>query len=244
MKKMFVAAMVLAVVVSFGCKTTPEPEVVVAPEPEVAAETNDEAKLETLSQKASYAVGTQMGQSLTQFPVDLDRASFDAGFEDGLAKKESRLSQEEMMSVFREMQTKAQEKAASAGKINLEKGKAFLAENAKKKGVKTTASGLQYKVVRKGKGKKPARTNRVVVHYEGKTLDGNVFDSSYARNKPNEFAVGGVIPGWTEALLLMKIGSKYQLFIPSDIAYGPRGQGRDIGPNEVLIFDVELLDIK
>ncbi len=126
----------------------------------------------------------------------------------------------------------------------LEKGKQFLTENGKKEGVKTTDSGLQYKVLTEGKGKSPKATDTVLVHYRGTLLDGTEFDSSYKRNKPIEFPLNGVIPGWTEGVQLMQEGAKYRFFIPSELAYGPSGAGGAIGPNETLIFEVELLEVK
>ncbi len=128
--------------------------------------------------------------------------------------------------------------------VGREKGEAFLTENAKKEGVKATASGLQYKVVKEGTGKQPTAANTVKVHYRGTLIDGKEFDSSYKRNEPIEFPLNGVIKGWTEGLQLMKEGSKYQLFIPSSLAYGKRGAGDLIGPDETLIFEVELLEVK
>ena len=128
--------------------------------------------------------------------------------------------------------------------IALAKGAKFLEDNAKKEGVVTTASGLQYVVLTPGTGKSPKATDTVLVHYEGTLLDGKVFDSSYRRNEPIEFPLNRVIPGWTEGVQLMQEGAKYRFFIPSKLAYGPRGAGRDIGPNETLIFDVELLEVK
>jgi FKBP-type peptidyl-prolyl cis-trans isomerase len=147
------------------------------------------------------------------------------------------------MSLQQEMQEKAAAERGAASKTNREKGEKFLAENKGKEGVMSTASGLQYKVVRQGTGAKPTASNTVKVHYEGKLLDGKVFDSSYQRNEPIEFPLNGVIAGWTEGVQLMSVGSKYTFFIPSDLAYGEQGGGGDIGPNEVLVFDVELLDI-
>jgi len=126
----------------------------------------------------------------------------------------------------------------------LEKGQAFLKENAKKEGVKTTPSGLQYKITKEGTGRSPKATDTVVVHYRGTTIDGKEFDSSYKRNAPAEFPLNGVIKGWTEGLLYLKEGGKATLYIPSDLAYGKRGAGADIGPDETLIFDVELVKIK
>ncbi len=135
------------------------------------------------------------------------------------------------------------QKMLTPAERNLQRGKDFLAENGKRPEVKTTASGLQYEVIVEGEGPKPTSDQSVTVHYTGKLLDGTVFDSSVDRGEPITFALRQVIPGWTEGLQLMPRGSKYRLFIPSDLAYGPRGAGRDIGPNETLIFDVELLDI-
>lgn len=201
-------------------------------------------ELTSLPQRLSYAIGTQMAQSLTQLPVEFDREAFNMALDDAFAKKDPRLTPEQMQAVFQELQTKQRQQANEAGKENVEKGQAFLAENKKKDGVVTTDSGLQYTVIKEGKGKKPTATDRVEVHYRGTTIDGNEFDSSFKRGKPAVFGVGGVIAGWTEALQLMSVGSTYKLFIPSALAYGERGAGGDIGPNEVLIFDVELLDIK
>ena len=201
-------------------------------------------ELTSLPQRLSYAIGTQMAQSLTQLPVEFDRDAFNMALDDAFAQKTPRLTPEQMQAVFKDLQTKQRQQAKDAGKKNVEKGKAFLAENKKKEGVVTTDSGLQYKVVKEGEGKKPTATDRVEVHYRGTTIDGKEFDSSFKRGKPAVFGVGGVIKGWTEALQLMTVGSTYKLFIPSALAYGERGAGGDIGPNEVLIFDVELLDIK
>lgn len=128
--------------------------------------------------------------------------------------------------------------------INLAKGEKFLAENATKEGVVTTASGLQYKILTEGTGKSPKATDTVLVHYAGTLLSGTEFDSSYRRKEPIEFPLNRVIPGWTEGVQLMKEGAKFRFFIPSKLAYGPRGAGRDIGPNETLIFEVELLKVK
>ncbi len=126
----------------------------------------------------------------------------------------------------------------------LEKGRQFLNENGKKEGVTTTSSGLQYKVLREGTGKQPKPTDTVEVHYEGRLIEGKVFDSSYARRESIEFPLDGVIPGWTEGVALMKEGAKYQLYIPSELAYGSDGAGGDIGPDETLIFDVELIKVR
>jgi FKBP-type peptidyl-prolyl cis-trans isomerase len=195
---------------------------------------------------ASYAVGVNIGNNLRK---DAAMFNFDmviAGIRDAIADK-SLITPEQMQAAFMSLQQEMQEKAAAergaASKTNREKGEKFLAENKGKEGVMSTASGLQYKVVRQGTGAKPTASNTVKVHYEGKLLDGKVFDSSYQRNAPIEFPLNGVIAGWTEGVQLMSVGSKYTFFIPSDLAYGEQGGGGDIGPNEVLVFDVELLDI-
>ena len=226
MKRTLVTALMITLVAASGC----------------AKEKNVE--LNTVSQKASYGVGLQVGRSLKSFPTEFNKAAFNAALDDTLDGKEPRLSQEEIAAVFGELRAKEQKQAAAAGAEHAERGKAFLAQNAKKKGVKVTKSGLQYIVLKKGKGKKPAAKDTVEVHYKGTTIDGKEFDSSYRRGAPATFRVTQVVAGWTEALQLMKVGSKYQLFIPSNLAYGPRGSGPDIGPNETLIFEVELISIK
>ena len=207
-------------------------------------EKEENVELNTVSQKASYAVGLQVARSLKSFPVEFNKAAFNAALDDTLAGKKPRLSQEEIAAVFGELRAKEQQQAVAAGSEQAERGKTFLAENAKKKGVKVTKSGLQYIVLTKGKGKKPAAKDTVEVHYKGTTIDGKEFDSSYRRGAPATFGVTQVIAGWTEALQLMTVGSEYQLFIPSNLAYSPRGAGQDIGPNETLIFKVELISIK
>jgi FKBP-type peptidyl-prolyl cis-trans isomerase FklB len=136
------------------------------------------------------------------------------------------------------------EMIAKLGEKNKAEGEAFLAENKKKEGVKTLPSGLQYKVIKAGTGKKPKVTDTVTTHYRGTLMNGTEFDSSYRRGQPVSFQVNGVIPGWTEALQLMEEGAKWQLFIPSNLAYGERGAGRDIGPNATLVFEIELLSIE
>jgi FKBP-type peptidyl-prolyl cis-trans isomerase FklB len=149
-----------------------------------------------------------------------------------------------MMAFQKEMQTKSAEQNKKLAEQNKKEGDAFLAENKKKEGVKTTPSGLQYKVVRQGTGKMPKSTSTVVVNYRGTLLDGREFDSTSKRGEPFTTAVNGVVKGWQEALPLMKEGAKYQIFVPSQLAYGERGAGREIGPNAVLIFEIELLSIK
>jgi FKBP-type peptidyl-prolyl cis-trans isomerase FklB len=166
---------------------------------------------------------------------------------DALAGK-TVLSEEEMKEVMmgfqKEMMAKLQAKQASAGAENTAAGKTFREENAKKDGVKVLPSGLQYKVLKSGSGKTPTATDKVSTHYHGTLIDGTVFDSSVERGEPVSFPVDGVIPGWTEALLLMKEGDKWQLVVPPDLAYGERGAGGRIGPNSTLIFEVELLSVE
>jgi FKBP-type peptidyl-prolyl cis-trans isomerase len=200
----------------------------------------------TAADTMSYAVGQQIGKSLTDQKLELDVNMLVAGLRDMLAGN-PQLSLEQLQNSMAELQqqqmAKMQAENAKAGEANKAKGEAFLAENKKKPGVMTTPSGLQYKVITEGKGKKPTKDNTVKVHYTGTLLDGTVFDSSVKRGEPIEFPLGGVIKGWTEGVQLMSIGSKYMFYIPSDLAYGPNGAGGAIGPNETLIFEVELLDI-
>lgn len=204
-------------------------------------------KLDTERDKASYLVGMQIGGSLQQIKEEIDLPIVFQAIETVLNDGTPLLSQEEAGTVqkaFAErLQTKhAAEQQATATK-NKQEGEAFLAKNKNVKGVKTTASGLQYQVITEGKGPKPATTDRVKVHYTGTLLDGTKFDSSVDRGEPAEFALNQVIPGWTEGLQLMPVGSKYTLWIPSDLAYGDRGTPGPIGPNATLKFDVELIEI-
>ena len=171
-----------------------------------------------------------------------------AGIRDAFDEKPLMVDQEEAKKIMGDLSERLRKKEEekhelSAGEA-LAKGKRFLEDNKTREGVVTTKSGLQYLILRKGEGPSPSETDQVTVHYKGTTIDGSEFDSSYARNTPASFPVKGVIKGWTEALLLMNVGCKYKLFIPSELAYGERGAGQDIGPNEVLIFEVELLKIE
>lgn len=200
--------------------------------------------LKTDKQKFSYTAGYQIGQNLKRQNLDLDSRTFSQGVQDAIGNAKPRLKPEEMQAAFQAQQKKDMEKQAAAAKKNLDAGQAFLEANKKKEGVTTTASGLQYKIITEGKGKQPKSTDSVVAHYRGTLINGTEFDSSYQRNEPATFPVGGVIKGWQEVLPLMKEGAKWQVYIPSDLAYGPRGAGGEIGPNEVLIFDIELLSVK
>lgn len=199
--------------------------------------------LSTDETRVSYGIGRQLGDQLRENPppgISLDAVI--AGIRDAFSSAESQVSPEDLnasFAVIRErMQAEAQQKAeAAAGE-----GKAFLADNAKRDGVTTLASGLQYEVLTAGDGVKPTRDDQVRTHYHGTLIDGSVFDSSYQRGQPAEFPVGGVIAGWTEALQLMGVGSKWRLYVPSELAYGAQGVG-SIPPHSVLVFDVELLAV-
>jgi FKBP-type peptidyl-prolyl cis-trans isomerase len=205
------------------------------------------SELKTVEEKTSYALGLDVGMSFRRLPIELDMPSFFAGIEDMLKGSRPRLTQEEFaetMKAFQaSLQAKAAEAQAGAGEENMKAGAAFLAKNSMKKGVVTTDSGLQYTVLAEGSGAMPKRSDVVTVHYTGTLIDGSVFDSSVERGEPASFPVGGVIPGWTEGLQLMKVGGKYKLFVPAELAYGERGAGDVIGPNATLIFEVELLGI-
>ncbi|HXY54264.1 MAG TPA: FKBP-type peptidyl-prolyl cis-trans isomerase [Nitrospirota bacterium] len=212
--------------------------------PVVAAE-NEELK--TQKDKISYVVGLDMGTSLKKNMIDVDPDIVARGLKDALAGNKPLMTEQEMKETIaalqKEFQSKQQELSKALAEKNKKEGEAFLAENKKKQGVITMPSGLQYKILAGGKGKSPKATDIVTVNYKGTLIDGTEFDNSYKRGKPETLAVNGVIPGWTEALQLMKEGSKWQLFIPSNLAYGERGGG-PIGPNSVLIFEVELISIK
>jgi FKBP-type peptidyl-prolyl cis-trans isomerase FklB len=205
--------------------------------------------LTTTKQKASYAIGMNWGTGLHRQGIDVDNAALIQGMKDALAGGKTLLTEDEarsaLMQLQKEMQEKQQAKAAQEGEANKKEGDAFLAANKTKEGVVTLPSGLQYKILTTGTGPKPTASDSVVCNYKGTLINGSEFDSSYKRGEPATFPVTGVIKGWTEALQLMPVGSKWQLFIPPDLAYGPRGTpGGPIGPNATLIFEVELISIK
>jgi len=204
-------------------------------------------ELKTPDEKLSYAIGLEIGTSLKNLPTEIDFAVFVQAVEDGLKGEKPLLTQQQALEIKKEFGKKVREERARERKELAEKnrkeGEAFLAENKNKKEVVTTESGLQYVVLHEGDGPKPKATDRVKVHYRGTLIDGTEFDSSYKRGTPATFSLKGVVAGWTEALQLMKVGSKYSLFIPSELAYGKRGRGPKIGPNAVLIFELELLEI-
>ena len=206
------------------------------------------AKLKTKQDSASYALGVDIGRNMKRQDVELDLNVLLAGMKDAMAAGKLQLTDEQMQAVLQsfqmEMMQKIQAKRAKEAEENTAQGKKFLADNAKKEGVKTTASGLQYKVITaNASGKSPSDTSTVRVHYKGTLINGTEFDSSYKRGTPTEFPVNGVIKGWTEALKLMKTGEKYQLTIPAELAYGAQGAPPSIPGNATLIFEVELLEI-
>ena len=202
-------------------------------------------KLETPAQKASYGIGLNMGKSLAQEGMDdLDSQAVAQGIEDAIGKKEQKLTDEQLMEAFTFLQTRAEERMAEMNAKAVEAGKKFLEDNAKREGVKTTESGLQYEIIKSAEGRQPTESDVVTVHYEGSLTDGTVFDSSIKRGSPIDLPVGGVIPGWVEGLQLMHVGEKYKLYIPSELAYGEQSPSPLIPANSVLVFDLELLDIK
>tara|TARA_B110000003_G_scaffold276566_1_gene323955 strand:+ start:27651 stop:28310 length:660 start_codon:yes stop_codon:yes gene_type:complete len=195
----------------------------------------------TKMEKVSYSLGVNVAKSVqAQGLESIDAPAIAKAFKDVFEGNDLDISEEEANLVLQDYFTKLNNKAQEA---NIGTGMKFLEENAKKEGVVTTASGLQYTVITKGDGVQPKETDNVTVHYHGTLLDGTVFDSSVERGQPASFPVNGVIPGWVEALQLMNVGSKYKLFIPSNLAYGERGAGGAIGPNATLIFEVELISI-
>lgn len=208
-----------------------------------AAQATADAGIKSPSQTFSYGVGHQIGSNLKASGFDIDLQLIMRGLADALAGRQNAVSDQQFQAAVGELRKQAAQKA-------LERGKTFLAGNAKKPGVKTTKSGLQYIVLKAGTGATPTAQSTVSTHYRGRLLDGTVFDSSYQGEAPTagdrtvSFPVGGVIKGWTEALQLMKTGGRWRLFIPSDLAYGERGAPPNIGPNETLIFDIELVETK
>jgi FKBP-type peptidyl-prolyl cis-trans isomerase len=204
-------------------------------------------KLESKKDTSSYAIGMSIGSSMKKQELDVDPDKIAAGLRQALLGEATLLTEEQMAQVLQsfqeEMMAKQQELTAKKGEEAMKKGEAFLAKNKTQAGVMTTPSGLQYKVIKEGKGAKPTATSQVKVHYTGTLIDGKKFDSSVDRGEPAVFGLNQVIPAWTEGLQLMSVGSKYMLYIPSAMGYGPTGNPPVIGPNEVLIFEVELIEI-
>lgn len=234
-----VSSLVAALLLATGCSSNGKQA---ASTPAVTI-TEQSSELE----KVGYSLGYMMAEGNKESVDDLNLDTFEQGFRDGYEGKDSALTQEQMQQVLMDYQKKKEQemitKMQDMAVKNKEAGEKYLAENAKKDGVKTTESGLQYKVVTEGTGESPKATDIVKVNYEGKLIDGTVFDSSYERGEPVEFPLNQVIPGWTEGVQLMKKGGKYEFYIPADLAYGEAGNA-GIEPNSTLIFTVELLDFK
>lgn len=211
-------------------------------------EDSKNVELKTFTDKVSYMVGMDIGASIKDTKTEINLEALYNGLEDSLKGRDLKLEPEQIVALKLEFTEKLQKehaaRIAAAGQKNLAEGEAFLAENKGKEGVVTTDSGLQYKVLIEGDGPMPTATDQVKVNYRGTLIGGKEFDSSYERQEPVNFMVGSVIPGWIEALQMMKVGSKYQLFIPPALAYGDQDVSSDIGPNTTLIFEVELLGIE
>jgi len=204
-------------------------------------------KPESVQDRASYVIGYNLGRTLKQNDVNANSDLIVKGLRDGLGGGAGMLTDAEMQSTMQEFQKQVQEQQEAKQKVigekNKAEGEAFLAKNKARAGVKTTASGLQYEVEKEGTGPTPKATDTVTVNYKGTLMDGSTFDSSYDRGQPATFVLNQVIPGWTEGVQLMKVGSKYKFYIPSALGYGDKGAGATIGPNAPLIFEVELLSI-
>ncbi len=212
------------------------------------ADTAEAPALTTQEQKVGYAIGAQIGAQLAMTKEGIDTKALSAGLSDAMEGTPLKMTDEQMqeakMAFQKSVQEKAQQEMMKLAEANKAEGERFLAENKTKEGVVTLPSGLQYKVITAGTGATPTANDTIVAHYTGTLIDGTVFDSSVQRGEPATFPVNGVIPGWTEALQLMKVGSKWQLFVPAELAYGERGAGQMIAPNSTLLFEVELLEIK
>jgi len=215
------------------------------------AETQRNTALDTVEQKASYTLGADLAKNFIQQGIEIDSDALIMGFEDALKKRPLKLNQQEMNSAIQALKQKIMAKRLADFKAkadeNHKKGQAFLAENQKKPGVHTTDSGLQYKILQKSKNtdnSHPTEDSTVIAHYEGRLIDGKIFDSSYQRGTPLKFELSNVIPGWQEALKMMKPGDIWEVYIPAKLAYGEKGAGNTIGPNETLIFKVELISVE
>lgn len=231
-----------------GAKGAPKPVDEPQDEEKGAKESVTDKSDESLESKVSYAIGFSVGNQIRGDGLEVDLDQLMQGFKDAYGKKPSRFSQEElrdaMSAVQRDIVAKRQDKLKTVADKNRKEGKAFLDANKAKKGIQTLPSGLQYQVLKSGNGPTPKATDTVKTHYHGTLIDGTVFDSSVEREDPAVFPVNGVIRGWTEALQKMKVGDKWKLFVPPELAYGSQGAGNDIGPDAVLIFEVELLGIE
>jgi FKBP-type peptidyl-prolyl cis-trans isomerase FklB len=227
---------------------TPGASSTATPKTAAAAKAGAPLVLKTQKDKVSYAIGLNIGKSFRKDSVDVNSAIFARGVKDAITGAKPLLTDEELKAVLTELQAELKKRQDDvtrvAGETNQKAGDAFLAENKTKEGVVALPSGLQYKIIIAGTGPKPAETDSVVCNYRGTLLDGTEFDSSYKRGQPATFPVNGVIKGWTEALQLMPVGSKWQLFVPPGLAYGARGAGGELGPNATLVFEVELISIQ
>jgi FKBP-type peptidyl-prolyl cis-trans isomerase len=227
---------------------SPKPQQGTAPKTQQAPAARTPFTLKTQKDKTSYAMGMNIGTGLRKQSVDIDPAIVARGLRDAFSNAKTLLTEDEARAVLTQLQgelrKKQQDMAQQLGEANKKAGMEFLEANKMKDGVVTLPSGLQYKILQEGTGPKPAPTDTVVCNYRGTLLNNTEFDSSYKRGQPATFPVNGVIKGWTEALQLMPVGSKWQLFIPAELAYGERGPGGQIGPNSTLIFEVELLSIQ
>jgi FKBP-type peptidyl-prolyl cis-trans isomerase FklB len=199
-------------------------------------------------EKVSYSVGVEIGTTLKKQGIDVAPDVLTRGVRDALTGAKTLMTEQEIIDTLtnfrKDFIAKKQELAKQQGEKNKKEGEAFLAENQKKEGVKTLPSGLQYKVIKPGTGKKPKAEDMVTVHYRGTLVGGTEFDSSYRRGQPANFPANRVIPGWTEVLQLMEEGAKWEVFIPSNLAYGEQGAGNEIGPNATLIFEIELISVQ
>lgn len=243
---LFTVGLITTPLITFASTETPEETV--KPEETVAQPQEQPAALSSQQDKLSYSFGQNIGNSLKQQKIELNLDLLMKGIQDAIADKKSLLTPEEMANVLKEFQkerfAKLAEERKALAETNLKEEETFLTANKAKEGVITLPSGLQYKVITQGTGKTPKATDQVTTHYRGTLIDGTEFDSSYKRGKPATFAVNQVIPGWTEALQLMKEGDKWQLFVPAKLGYGDRGvPGGKIGPNATLIFDIELISV-
>lgn len=252
MNKNYLAVVIAALTFSLAAcdaksdaKKTDEKPVAQQAVNEAKTQMTDQSNTANEMNDISYAIGFTFGKNIKSTGITtIDKDQMLQGFSAALEGKESRLSQEQFQAAMTALQSDIQKNAEKKIEENVALGKKLLEDNAKRSGVVTTKSGLQYEVVQQGKGVSPKETDIVKVNYEGKLADGTVFDSSIKRGEPVEFPVNAVIPGWQEALKLMKVGEKVKLYIPSDLAYGATGFQNVIPPNAVLVFDVELLDIK